>query len=289
MGKFVITTENTSDMPKAYFEQHGIPRMYLPCTMDEIVYTGENELPYKEFYDRMRTGSMPVTSQVNSEDARKEWTAFVEAGKEILHVAFSSGLSGTYNSCRMAAEEMREEYPGCKIIVVDSLCASIGEGLLLDKAVKMRDEGKSLEETAQWLEEHKLELAHMVTVDDLFHLHRGGRVSKVSAVLGSMINIKPIIHVDKDGRLTVVDKVRGRKRSLMTLVDMMEERLKDYDGPREKFFISHGDCEEDAMFVVKLVQERLGYKEFLMNPVGATIGAHTGAGVIALCFFGNYR
>lgn len=289
MQKFVITTENTTDMPKEYFKQHDIPCMYLPCTMDGIVYVAENELPYKEFYSRMRSGSMPVTSQVNLEDAKKEWIPLVKDGKEILHVAFSSGLSGTYNSCRMAAEEMQEEFPGCKIAVVDSLCASIGEGLFLDFAVQMRDEGKSLDETVQWLEEHKQNLGHMITVDDLYHLHRGGRVSKMSAVLGSMINIKPIIHVDREGRLTVVDKVRGRKRSLTTLVDMMEERLKDYDGPREKFFISHGDCEEDAMFVVKQIQERLGYKEFVMNPIGATIGAHAGPGTIALCFLGNDR
>lgn len=289
MNRFSITTDNTVDMPLDYFKAHDIAYMYLPCTMDQVVYTAENELPYKEFYDRMRGGSMPVTSQVNSEDAKKVWIPLVEAGQEILHIAFSSGLSGTYNSCRIAREEMEEEYKGCKIVVIDSLCASIGEGLFLDFAVRMRDEGKTLEETTSWLNDHWKNIGHMVTVDDLFHLHRGGRVSKVSAIVGSMINIKPIIHVDDEGHLTVVNKVRGRKKSLTTLVDMMEERVKSFDGEKRKVFISHGDCEEDAWYVAKLIQERLGYEEFLVHPIGATIGAHTGPGVIALCFLGEYR
>lgn len=289
MQKFVITTENTTDLPREYYEKHDIYYAYLPCVMDGVVYNKENDIHFKDFYNRMREGSMPVTSQVNAEDAKELWRPLVEAGKEILHLGFSSGLSGSFNSCRIAAEEMREEYPECKIIVIDSLCASLGEGLFLDKAVEMREKGISMEETAQWLEDHKLNLVHLVTVDDLNHLHRGGRVSKVSAVLGTMINIKPIIHVNNEGKLIAINKVRGRKRSLTTLVDMMEKQMKGYPGENGSIFISHSDCEEDARFVAKLIEERLGFTDFLINPIGATIGAHTGPGTVALFFWGNYR
>lgn len=289
MQKFVITTENTTDLPKDYYEKHDVEYLYLPCTMDGIVYNKQNDIPYKEFYDRMREGSMPTTSQINSEDAKEAWRPFIEDGREILHLAFSSGLSGSCNSAFIAANEMREEYPDCKIIVIDSLCASLGQGLFLDKAVQLRNEGKSLEETARWMEEHKLNMVHLVTVDDLNHLHRGGRVSKVSAVLGTMINIKPIIHVNNEGKLIPVNKVRGRKRSLTTLVDMMADQIKGYEDKNSSIFLSHSDCEEDARFVAKLVEERFGYKDFLINSIGSTIGAHTGPGTVALFFWGSHR
>lgn len=289
MQKFVITTENTTDLPKEYYEENDVQYMYLPCTMDGVVYNKENDIHFKQFYDQMREGSMPTTSQINSEDAIEVWRPFLEEGKEILHLAFSSGLSGSYNSAMIAANEMREEYPGCKIIVIDSLCASLGQGLFIDKAVQLRKEGRTLEEAANWLEEHKLNMVHLVTVNDLNHLHRGGRVSKVSAVLGTMINIKPIIQVNNEGRLIPVDKVRGRKRSLTTIVDMMEEQIKGYEDMNTAIFISHSDCEEDAEFVAELIQERFGYKDFLINTIGSTIGAHTGPGTVALFFWGDHR
>lgn len=289
MQKFVITTENTSDLPHEYYEQNDILYMYLPCTMEGGLYKKDNELPYQEFYSRMRSGAMPTTSQVNSEDAKAEWVPLIKAGKEILHLAFSSGLSGTYNSCRIAAEELREEYPDCKIVVIDSLCASLGQGLYVDKAVQMKNSGKTIEETAAWLEANKMKVCQVFTVDDLNHLYRGGRVSKLTAILGTMINIKPMLHVNEEGLLLPVGKVRGRKRSLMALVDLMEERLKGYTGEKGKVYISHGDCEADAQFVAKHIEERLGYHEFLINPIGATIGAHAGPGTVALFFMGDHR
>ena len=170
----------------------------------------------------------------------------ISQGKDILHLAFSSGLSGSYNSVRMAAEELREEFPDRKIVVIDSLCASLGEGLFVDKAVEMKEEGKSLEENAAWLEENKLNFCHVFTVDDLFHLHRGGRVSKVAAVVGTMINLKPLLHVDNEGHLIPLKNVRGRRKSLSGLVTMMEERIGDWKDKNTKIFISHGDCQEDA-------------------------------------------
>ncbi len=289
MKEFVITTDNMADLPSSYYEENQIPYMFLTYTMDGVTYHRENQLSSGEFYRRMREGSMPTTSQVNAEEAKELWRPWLEKGYDVLHIAFSSGLSGTYNSCRLAADELKEEYPDGTVRVIDSLCASLGQGLYVDKAVRMKSEGKTMEEIAGWLEEKKLNLCHVFTVDDLFHLHRGGRVSKMTAVLGTMINIKPVLHVDDEGHLIAVGKVRGRKRSLIKLVDMMEERLADCSENNDRVFISHGDCLEDAQFVARLVRERFGIEDILINPVGATIGAHSGPGTMALFFLGKYR
>lgn len=286
---FIITTDNTADLPYSYYKENGLEYMYLTYALDGQIYGKENELSSQEFYARMRGGSMPTTSQINSEDAKAVWLPHLQAGKSILHLAFSSGLSGSCNSARLAAEDLKEEHPEYEIVVIDTLCASLGEGLLVHKAVKMKKEGKSMEEIVQWLEEHKLNLCHVFTVDDLFHLYRGGRVSRATAILGSMINIKPLLHVDNEGHLVAVGKVRGRKRSLASLVDMMEERLGSYKGKNPEIFISHGDCQEDAEYVAKLIRERYGIEDILINPVGATIGAHSGPGTVALFFLGDKR
>jgi len=286
---FIITTDNTADLPHSYYKENGLDYMYLTYALDGQIYGKENELSSQEFYARMRGGSMPTTSQINSEDAKAVWLPHLQAGKSILHLAFSSGLSGSCNSARLAAEDLKEEHPEYEIVVIDTLCASLGEGLLVHKAVKMKKEGKSMEEIVQWLEEHKLNLCHVFTVDDLLHLYRGGRVSRATAILGSMINIKPLLHVDDEGHLVAVGKVRGRKRSLTSLVDMMEERLGSYKGKNPEIFISHGDCQEDAEYVAKLIRERYGIEDILINPVGATIGAHSGPGTVALFFLGDKR
>lgn len=289
MREYVITTDNTTDFPRDYYEKNQLDYLYLSYTMEGKNYGKHEEMDPKEFYKKMRAGSMPTTSQVNSEEAKAEWRPILEAGKDILHLAFSSGLSGSCNSARIAAEELMEEYPQRKLIVIDSLCASLGEGLFVDRAVEMKKAGKSMEETAQWLEEHKLNFCHVFTVDDLNHLYRGGRVSRATAVLGTMINIKPVLHVDNEGHLIPVGKVRGRKKSLIKLVDMMEERIGSYRSQKQKIFISHGDCQEDAEYVASLVKERFGYDDFTINMIGATIGAHSGPGTVALFFLGDYR
>ncbi len=165
-----------------------------------------------------------------------------------------------------------EERPDCKIVVADTLCASLGEGLLVHKAVQLKKAGKSLDETAQWVEAHKENLVHVFTVDDLFHLHRGGRVSKATAIVGTLAGIKPLLHVDEQGHLTAVGKVRGRKKSLQSLVDMMEKQVGSWRDKNDCIFISHGDCAEDADYVKQLVEERFGRKDFLINEIGPTIG-----------------
>lgn len=289
MREYVITTDNTADLPYSYYKQHDIEYMYLTYQMEGETYGKQDEMEFKDFYERMRKGSMPTTSQVNSEEAKEVLRPLLIQGKDILHLAFSSGLSGSYNSVRMAAEELREEFPDRKIVVIDSLCASLGEGLFVDKAVEMKEEGKSLEENAAWLEEHKLNFCHVFTVDNLFHLHRGGRVSKVAAVVGTMISLKPLLYVDNEGHLIPLKNVRGRRKSLSGLVTMMEERIGDWKDKNTKIFISHGDCQEDAEYVARLVKEKFGYETFLINTIGATIGAHAGPGTVALFFLGEYR
>lgn len=289
MNKYKITTDNTADLPYSYYREHDIEYMYLTYQLEGVNYGKNNELNCKEFYDKMRNGSMPTTSQVNSEEAKEVLRPFLEEGFDILHLAFSSGLSGSYNSVRLAAEELQEEFPERKIVVVDSLCASLGEGLFVDKAVELKEEGKTLEENAAWLEEHRKNFCHVFTVDDLLHLHRGGRVSKAAAVVGTMINLKPLLHVDNEGHLIPIGKVRGRKKSLAGLVALMEERVGSWKDKNAKIFISHGDCQEDAEYVAKLVKEKFGYETFLINTIGATIGTHSGPGTVALFFMGDYR
>ncbi len=289
MRDYIICTDNTADLPYSYYKEHEVEYMYLTYNIEGVHYGKENELDVKEFYKKMRDGLMPVTSQVNAEEAKDVLRPVLEQGKDILHIAFSSGLSGSYNSVRLAVEDLREEFPERKIIVVDSLCASLGEGLLVDWAVKLKEKGKSLEENAQWLEEHKENICHVFTVDDLFHLHRGGRVSKAAAVVGTMIQLKPLLHVDEEGHLIPLAKVRGRKKSLSGLVSMMEERMGSWKEKEGSVFISHGDCVEDAQYVAKLVEEKTGRKVSLINTIGATIGTHSGPGTVALFFMGDNR
>ncbi len=290
MKDFIITTDTTADLPADYIEKYHIKLLSMSYILEGETYTWDRPLPVKDFYDKVRNGSLPTTSQVNPEEAAEAFEKIIkEQDVNILHISFSSGLSGSYNSVRIAAMDLAEKYPENKIVIVDSLAASMGEGLLVHKAVMMKEAGKSLAETASWLEENKLHLVHNFTVDDLFHLYRGGRVSKTAAFVGSMINLKPILHVDDEGHLIPLSKVRGRKKSLLALVDCMEKQMGSWRDKNDIVFISHGDCEEDAQFVANQVKERFGIDSFLINYVGPTIGAHTGAGVVTLFYMGDYR
>ena len=241
----------------------------------------------KEFFQKLRDGKMATTTQVNPEQAKDAFEPFLKEGKDILHLGFSSGLSGTYNSMRIAAEDLMEEYPDRTIIVIDTLCACLGEALLLYYALKKKEEGMDIRELAAWVEEHKLHICHDVTVDDLNHLHRGGRVSKATAVVGTMVKIKPIIHMDNNGKLQVVGKERGRKKSLNKIVDMAAEQAKGWEN--DIIMITHGDCLEDAEYVAKLVREKMGIDNILINNIGTVIGSHTGPGVVAVFCMGSER
>lgn len=287
MRDYVITVNSTVDLPKEWLEERKVPVIPLKYTIDNETYTDMEGLSSKEFFEKLRDGKMATTSQINPEEARAQLEPFLKEGKDVLHLGFSSGLSGTYNSMRIAGEELKEECPEAKIIIIDTLCACLGEGLLLYKALQLKEAGKTIEETAKWVEENKLHICHNVTVDDLFHLHRGGRISKASAVLGSVVQIKPIIHMDENGKLQVIGKERGRKKSLNKIVDMAVEQIKGWDN--DIAMITHGDCQEDAEYVAKLVRERLGIENILINNIGTVIGSHTGPGVVAVFVMGNKR
>ena len=289
MSEYVITTDNNSDLPEKYFKDHGVGCMYLSYSMDGKNYTHGNFLPEHEFYEAMRNGSMPTTAQVNPENAKALLEPYLKEGKDILHIAFSSGLSGTYNSSRIAAEELMEEYTDRRIIVVDSLSASLGQGLLVWLAQQKKELGQTLEDVADWAEKNKLKMVHLFTVDDLNHLYRGGRVSRTTAIVGSMLNIKPVLHVDNEGKLTAIGKVRGRKKALQELVKLMDEKIGSFGADCDTIFISHGDCEQDAQYVAAKVKEKYNIKNIIINQVGATIGAHSGPGTMALFFVGDVR
>lgn len=287
MRDYIITVNSTVDTGKEWLEERNVPVIPLKYTIDGQEYTDMYGLSDKEFFRKLREGKMSVTSQINPEEAKEMLEPYVKEGKDVLHLAFSSALSGTCNSMKIAAEELQEEYPEAKVIVVDTLCACMGEAMLLYYALKQKEAGKTIEEVAQWAEENKRHVCHNVTVDDLFHLHRGGRVSKTAAVLGTMVKVKPIIHMDDNGALQVIGKERGRKKSLHKIVDMAVERSEGWDN--EIIMITHGDCLEDAEYVAKLVREKMGVENVFIHNIGTVIGSHTGPGVVATFCMGNKR
>lgn len=289
MKNFIITTDTTCDLPQDYLEKHNIQLLPLYYNFNDVIYGEKNTLEPKEFYDKMRSGAMPTTMAVNPDTAREIFTGILNEGYDILHIAFSSGLSGSYSAAATTARELCDEIPGAKIIVVDSLCASMGEGLLVHKAVMLKESGKSIDEINEWLENNKLNLCHIFTVDDLHHLHRGGRVSKTTAIIGTLINVKPVLHVNQEGHLIPLNNVRGRKKALISLVDQMEKRLANYNGSNDMVFISHGDCVDDAEFVAAEIKNRFQTQNILINFISPTIGAHAGPGTVALFFMGDVR
>lgn len=287
MRDYIITVNSTVDLPKEWLMERDVLVIPLSYTIDGETYRDMEGLTSKEFFQKLREGKMSVTSQVNPAEAKAELEPHIKAGKDILHLSFSSALSGTHNSMKLAAEELMETYPNAKITVIDTLSACMGEGLLLYKALELKGEGKTIEEVAAWVEENKLHVCHNVTVDDLNHLHRGGRVSKATAIVGTMVKIKPIIHVDNEGKLNVIGKERGRKKSLNKIVDMAVQQSGDWNN--DVVMVTHGDCLEDAQYVGNLAREKLGAKEVITNNIGTVIGSHTGPGVVAIFFMGEKR
>lgn len=289
MGDYIVSTTSTADLTAEFCSDHGVDINYLTFTIDGIDYKDDiNEsMSYEEFYSGMRNGRMSSTSACNIEQAVEFFEKYAREGIDVLHISFSSGLSSTYNNEYIAAQDVMDRYPDRSIIVIDSLCASRGQGLLVYYAVMMKERGCTINEVSEWVENNKLHLCHQFTVDDLHHLHRGGRVSKTVAVVGTIVNVKPVLHVDNEGRLIPLKNVRGRKKSLITLVDNMLEQIDGYDN--EMIYIGHGDCLEDAEFVKELVIDKTGIRNIEIGYVGSVIGSHSGPGTIALFFLGNER
>ncbi|MCI9618687.1 MAG: DegV family protein [Dorea sp.] len=287
MSDYVITVNSTVDLPKEWLSARGVPVIPLKYTIDGKTYEDMSGLSPKEFFGKLREGKMAVTSQVNPDEAKTAFEPILKEGKDILHLGFSSALSGTCNSIKIAAEELREEYPNRKIMVVDTLCACMGEGLLLYYALKRKSEGYSMEETAEWAEANKLHVCHNVTIDDLEHLHRGGRISKTVAVLGGMVKIKPMIHMDDRGALQVIGKERGRRKALGKIVETAAKQAKGWEN--DIIMITHGDCREDADYVAGQVRGKMGIDNILINNIGTVIGSHTGPGVVAVFCMGDQR
>lgn len=284
---YQIITDSCCDFTKEMYEKLGLAVVPLMVNFRGQTYPDRNDESLKDMYAGLRAGEVATTSAANPGQWQELMEPYLQKGEDLLVLAFSSGLSTTYQSASMAADELRTLYPDRTISVVDSLCASLGEGLLACYACKKRDEGMPLRELTQWLLDNRLHLCHWFTVDDLMYLKRGGRVSAATAIVGTMLSIKPVLHVDNEGHLINVGKARGRKASIQAMAKKVAELGAGFDN--STMFISHGDCQEDAEYLAGLLKEQYGAREVYINYVGAVIGSHSGPGTLALFFMGEHR
>lgn len=288
MRNFIISTDSTEDLPSSYLKENNISIHPLYYIVDGKEYIpGVKDMPVKDFYQALKNGKMPTTSAANPENVMNKMKEQVEKGYDILHISFSSGLSSSYNTTQICADNVMDEFPEAKIIVVDSLSGTVGQGFLVMKAVEMKKQGKTIDEIALWLNENKKHVIHEFIVSDLNHLFRGGRLSKTQALVGTMLNIQPILHMDDDGKLANIGKVRGRKKALHALADNIEKNA-DVKNLKE-VFISHGDCIEDARYLADRIKRKYGIENIMIEDICPTIGAHTAQGTVVVVYFGDKR
>ena len=290
MAAYTILTDSCCDLPAELAAELELEVLPLRLEMSGSTYRNYldgREIGFQEFYSRVRGGENAVTSAVSVGDFETAMRAVLDRGEDLLCICFSSALSATYQSASIAADGLREAYPDRTLYVVDSLCASMGQGLLVWLCAQEKRNGKSIHEVRDFAEQQKGSICHWFTVDDLYHLKRGGRVSATTALFGTMLSIKPVLHVDAEGRLIPMEKARGRKASLTALVDQMEETA--VSPGYQTVFISHGDCLDDAKFVASEIRRRFGTQNIIIGYIGPVIGSHTGAGVVALFFTGSSR
>ena len=288
MANYVILTDSSCDFTPDLIKKTGVKVLALSYLLDGRSYKNDAEgsdLPFDAFYAQLRDKKDVKTSAVNQEAFRVFMKTELDAGNDIIYIGFSSGLSATFNAGAIVAKELGEEYPERKVYAVDSLCASLGQGLLVYLAAMKQKEGMDIDALREWCESIKLNVCHQFTVDDLMFLKRGGRVSAVTAVAGTMLNIKPVLHVDNDGHLINIAKARGRKASIHALFDKMKAT---YTGEDKTVFISHGDCIEDAKYLASLIKNEYGV-DSVIGYVGPVIGAHSGPGTLALFYMGSQR
>ena len=287
MTTYKIITDSGCDLPAEMLQELNVSRVSLSVLFRGETRSDSVDEGIRSLYDALRAGEVATTSAVNPDGWAGIMEPILQNGQDVLALAFSSGLSTTYQSAVIAAGELMEKYPQRKVLVVDTLCASLGQGLLVWYACKKRDEGLELEELRNWVEENKMHLCHWFTVDDLMFLKRGGRVSAATALVGTMLQIKPVLHVDDEGHLINVSKARGRKASIDAMAAKVGELGAGFEN--ETMFISHGDCPEDAQYLAKILKEKYGVKHIHINYVGAVIGSHSGPGTMALFFMGKHR
>lgn len=289
MSEYVILTDSGCDLPNGLAKELDLVVLPLSVTVagkEYRNYLDEREISHKDFYALLRAGNTGKTSAINLDTFKQAMEEILQEGKDILYLGFSSGLSGTYQVGALAAEEMSEKYPDRKILTADTLCASLGQGLLVYYAVMQKRAGKSIEEVRDFVLQNRPNLSHWFTVDDLNHLKRGGRVSAATAMVGTLLNIKPVLHVDDEGHLISMEKARGRKASIQRLAAKVLEDMLSQDQP---IFISHGDCAEDAEYLASLLRGKPHVGEVTVGYVGPVIGAHSGAGTLAIFFLANKR
>lgn len=290
---YVITCCSTADLPETYLTAKGIPYACFHFRMNDREYDDDlgKSISNEDFYENIRQGAMPTSSQVNPEQYEAMFEPILKEGKDILHLTLSSGISGTYNSAVIARDEMLERYPERRVTVIDSLCASAGYGLLVDTAWDKMQEGTDYEQLVTWIEENKIRVHHWFFTSDLTHLRRGGRISASAAFFGSMLNICPLMEVNAEGRLIPRDKYRGKKKVIREAVERMKEHAVDGTGYHGKCFLSQSSCPEDAGSLARLVEESfplLDGSVFIMD-IGTVIGTHTGPGTVCLVFWGDER
>lgn len=287
---FEIVTDSSANLPESMIDEYNLHVMSLVFRVNGNEYLGYvkgETMDLAQFYRMMREKENITTSLLNIDGCMSFMKNLLDQGKDILYIGFSSGLSGSFQVVDLVAKQLQEEYPDRKIYTADTLAAALGEGLLVYLACQKRKEGLTIEEVYQWVIDNRLRVCHWFTVDDLFFLKRGGRVSQTSAIVGSILSIKPVMHVDDEGHLVLVEKVRGRKKALEGLVKHMEETVVDPEN--QHIFISHGDCLEDAQYVEKLIRDRWNVKDVLIHILDPVIGAHSGPGTVALFFLGSKR
>ena len=290
MSLYIIMTDSSCDLPAglaAELELEVLPLSVLIDGKSYVNYLDERDITFADCYAALRAGKNATTSAVNVEAFVQAMEPHLQAGEDILYLGFSSALSGTYNAGAVAAQQLAEKYPERKLYAVDTLSASMGQGLLVYLTVQQKRAGATIEQARDYAEAQKLHLCHWFTVDDLNHLHRGGRVSATSAVLGTVLNIKPVLHMDNEGRLIFMEKVRGRRNSIKRMLEKMRETA--IEPEKQIVFMSHGDCLEDAEYLAGRIREEWGVKDVVINYVGPVIGAHSGPGTLALFFLGTER
>ena len=288
MQNYIILTDSGTDFTEEMKKELDITQLELTIIVEGEEPKPNNKVDFKELYEMLRAKKKATTSAINVEDFKDAIRPYLDEGKDILYLGFSSGLSSTYHSGKLACEELSEEYPDRKLYAVDTLCASLGQGLLVYHAAKMRLDGASIEEVRDFTENKKLNVCHWFTVDDLFFLKRGGRVGAATAVLGTVLGIKPIMHVDNEGKLVKTTTARGRRASIDALCEKAKTGALDAKA-KLVAFISHGDCEEDAKYLADKVKKEAGFKDVVIGYVGSVIGSHSGPGTLALFYIGAER